>query len=143
MPEMRVLLVDDEVDFIQTLSKRLEIRALKADIACAGQKAISIAQEQEPDVVVLDLKMPGMDGIEVLRLMKQAYPCIQVIILTADGTEKDIREAEKLGAFDFLKKPVEIEMLLNEIRAAYKKKLELTMPAFTFTKEGDLQCEKL
>lgn len=136
MVEPKVLLVDDEVAFIQTLSKRLEMRDLKTDTAYCGEEAVSVAQENMPDVIVLDLRMPGMDGMEVLRRMKLDHPDTQVIMLTAHGTDKDKEEAEKLGAFDFLNKPVEIEVLLHKIQQAYKRKLDITMSAISFVEEG-------
>ncbi|MDH5202507.1 MAG: response regulator [Nitrospirota bacterium] len=142
MREMKVLLVDDEVDFVKTLSKRLQMRDLKTDTVYDGEQAVSFAKEQEPDVMVLDLRMPGMDGMEVLRQIKKAYPKTQVIILTAHGTEKDKEEAEKLGIFDFLKKPVDIETLVDKIKAAYKKKLELTMSAIAFAEEGEFDTAR-
>lgn len=127
MKEMKVLLVDDEVDFVKTLAQRLQMRDLRTDTVYDGEQAVSFAKEQEPDVMVLDLRMPGMDGMEVLRQIKKAYPNTQVIILTAHGTEKDREEAEKIGVFDFLKKPADIETLVDKIKQAYKKKLENIM----------------
>jgi DNA-binding response OmpR family regulator len=135
MREMKILLVDDEVDFVKTLAQRLRMRNLKAETAYDGKQALSFAKEQEPDVIVLDLKMPGMDGIEVLRQIKKIYPATQVIILSAHGSERDKEEAEKLGVYDFLKKPVDIETLMYQIRAAYKKKMEKTMSAIVFAEE--------
>ena len=142
MGEPKVLLVDDEVDFIETLSKRLEMRALKTVTAFSGEEAVSFAQEKMPDVIVLDLRMQGMDGMEVLRRTRLAHPDMQVIMLTAHGTDKDKEEAEKLGAFDFLNKPVEIEVLLDKIQAAYKKKLGITMSAILFVEEGKTDLTK-
>lgn len=142
MGEPKVLLVDDEVDFIQTLSKRLEMRSLKTVTAFSGEEAVSFAQEKMPDVIVLDLRMQGMDGMEVLRWTRLAHPDTQVIMLTAHGTDKDKEEAEKLGAFDFLNKPVEIEVLLDKIQAAYKKKLEITMSAISFLEKGKTEVTR-
>lgn len=142
MGEPKVLLVDDEVDFIQTLSKRLEMRSLKTVTAFSGEEAVSFAQEKMPDVIVLDLRMQGMDGMEVLRRTRLAHPDTQVIMLTAHGTDKDKEEAEKLGAFDFLNKPVEIEVLLDKIQAAYKKKLEITMSAISFLEKGKTEVTR-
>jgi DNA-binding response OmpR family regulator len=93
-------------------------------------------------VIVLDLRMPGMDGIEVLRQIRQAYPTTQVIILTAHGTEKDKEEAQKLGAYDFLRKPVDIETLVDKIKGAYQRKLELTMSAIAFAEEGEFDAAR-
>lgn len=142
MREMKILLVDDEVDFVNTLAKRLQMRDLKTDAVYSGEQAVSFVKEQEPDVMVLDLRMPGMDGIEALRQIKKAYPNTQVIILTAHGTEKEKEEAEKLGVFDFLKKPVDIGTLMDKIKAAYKKKLEATMSAIAFAEEGEFNTAR-
>jgi DNA-binding NtrC family response regulator len=126
---MKVLLVDDEVDFVKTLAERLKMRDLKADSVHDGEEAVSFVEKEDPDVMVLDLRMPGMDGIEVLRKVKKAYPETQVIILTAHGTDEDREEAEKLGAFAFLKKPVELHALVDHMEKAYKAKLEKTKSA--------------
>jgi len=142
MREMKVLLVDDEVEFVKTLAQRLKMRDLKADTVYDGEQAVSFVKEQEPDVMVLDLRMPGMDGMEVLRQIKKAYPNTQVIILTAHGTEGDREEAELLGVFDFLKKPVDIETLVDKIKGAYKKKLESTMSAIAFAEEGEFNTAR-
>ncbi|MEW6586168.1 MAG: response regulator [Nitrospirota bacterium] len=124
---MRVLLVDDEVDFVKTLAQRLEMRQLKTDAVHSGEEAVSFAERQAPDVVVLDLKMPGMDGIETLKMIKKTCPDTQVIILSAHGSERDKESAECFGAYGFLKKPVEIEALMETIKSAYRKKCEMTL----------------
>jgi DNA-binding NtrC family response regulator len=142
MREMKVLLVDDEVDFVKTLAQRLKMRDLKADTVHDGEQAMSFVKEQEPDVMVLDLRMPGMDGMEVLRQIKKAYPNTQVIILSAHGTEKEKEEAEKLGVYDFLKKPVDIETLMDKIKQAYRKKIEKTMSAIAFAEEGEFDTAR-
>jgi DNA-binding response OmpR family regulator len=92
--------------------------------------------------MVLDLKMPGIDGMEVLRQVRQAYPNIQVIILTGHGTEKHEEEAKRLGAFDYLEKPVTLEVLVKKMKAAYRRKLEDTMVAATFAEAGDFESAK-
>jgi DNA-binding NtrC family response regulator len=142
MSEMKVLLVDDEVEFVETLSKRLKMRDLKADTVHDGEHAVSFVEKEEPDVMVLDLRMPGMDGMDVLRNIKKAYPGTQVIILTAHGTDKDKEEAEKLGVSAFLKKPVEIETLVDHIKQAYKKKVEKSMSAIAFAEEGEFNTAR-
>lgn len=118
------------------------MRSLKTVTAFSGEEAVSFAQEKMPDVIVLDLRMQGMDGMEVLRRTRLAHPDTQVIMLTAHGTDKDKEEAEKLGAFDFLNKPVEIEVLLDKIQAAYKKKLEITMSAISFLEKGKTEVTR-
>jgi len=95
-----------------------------------------------PDVVVLDLKMPGIDGMEVLRRIRKAYPNVQVIMLTGHGSDKDEKEAKKLGAFEYLQKPVEIETLMKKIKKAYKQKFESSMMAATFAEAGEFDTAK-
>jgi signal transduction histidine kinase len=118
--KMKLLLVDDEKTFIDTLAKRLRMREINVDTVYSGEDALSYLKEEEPDVMVLDLKMPGIHGMKVLKEIKNAYQKLQVIILTGHGSEKDEEETEKLGGFYFLKKPVEMEILLDKIKAAYK-----------------------
>ena len=99
-------------------------------------------EDQEPDVMVLDLKMPGIDGMEVLRQVRKAYPNIQVIILTGHGTEKHEEEAKRLGAFDYLEKPVNLDVLVKKMKAAYRRKMEDTMVAATFAEAGDFESAR-
>ena len=120
MGDIRVLLVDDEEDFINALSERLDLRDLKSDTAFDGEQAIKFVSDKEPDIMILDLKMPGINGMEVLRRVKKTYPNIQVIIQTGHGNDLDEAEARELGVFDYLKKPVDIELLVDRIRAAAK-----------------------
>lgn len=122
--DIKVLLVDDEVAFTNTLAQRLIMRDLMVMIAYDGVQALSIIKKEEPDVIVLDLNMPGMHGKDVLREIKKIYPYIQVIVLTGHGTEKDEDETIRLGGFGFLKKPTDIEILANKIKAAFKEKNE-------------------
>jgi DNA-binding NtrC family response regulator len=127
MKGLRVLIVDDEEDFRKTLAGRLELRDLEPDTAVGAKEALEFVREQaEPDVMVLDLRLPGMDGLEVLRQIKKAYPRIEVIILTGYGTKAAEAEARKLGAFDYLQKPVSIDALAEKIKSAYRRKLERT-----------------
>lgn len=125
---MKVLLVDDEEEFVKTLAERIEMRDLKSDVALNGESALEIMDEAPSDVMVLDLKMPGIDGLEVLRRTKKAYPGVQIIMLTGHGSEKDEQEARRLGVFEYLKKPVDLEKLMRTITAAYRSKLD-TMSA--------------
>lgn len=134
--EVKVLLVDDEVDFVDTLAQRLRMRELMVDAVYNGEQALSFIKKIEPDVIVLDLKMPGLHGIEVLREIKKMSPQIQVIILTGHGTEKDEEEAKRLGGFDFLRKPAEIDLLIAKIKEAFAEKIERTMTAIAFAEEG-------
>lgn len=117
----RFLLVDDEKEYIQTLSDRLQTRDLESAIAYDGEEALSHIEIDEPDVMVLDLKMPGVDGMEVLRKVKKERPHVEVIILTGHGSEQDRLSAMELGAFAYLEKPVDIEILTKTMRDAYNK----------------------
>jgi len=117
----KVLLVDDETEFVQTLSERLQMRDLDTAVVFNGEEALSYMQEEEPEVMVLDLRMPGIDGVEVLRRVKKKHPNVEVIILTGHGTEKDEALTRELGAFAYLEKPVEIDKLAKTVREAYEK----------------------
>lgn len=140
--DIKVLLVDDEVDFVNTLAQRLKMRDLLVDTVYDGEQALSFIKEIEPDVIVLDLKMPGLHGIEVLREVKNLKPNIQVIILTGHGTDKDEEEARQLGGFDFLRKPADIDLLVAKIKEAFAEKLERAMTAITFAEEGDFDTAR-
>lgn len=142
MKNMKVLLVDDEEEFVKALAERLKMRDLRSDTVFDGEEALSFVEDQEPDVMVLDLKMPGIDGMEVLRQVRKAYPKIQVIILTGHGTEKDEEEAKRLGAFDYLEKPVNLDVLVKKMKSAYRRKMEDTMVAATFAEAGDFESAK-
>ncbi len=135
--DIKVLLIDDEVALANTLAQRLKMRDFKVGTAYDGEQALSKLKEEEPDVIVLDLKMPGMHGMEVLQEIKKAHPDIQVIILTGHGTDKDEEDAKRLGGFDFLKKPADIETLEHKIKAAFKEKMERTLSAIAFAEEGE------
>jgi two-component system response regulator CpxR len=119
MPQ-KVLLVDDEKDFVHVLSERLKARSFESAIAYNGEEALSILETDEPDVMVLDLKMPGVDGIEVLRQVRKSHPDTQVIILTGHGGEREEAMARELGAFAYLHKPVDIEVLAKTMKEAYR-----------------------
>lgn len=121
---INVLYVDDEEDFVRTLAERMDMRDMGGDVALSGQEALEMLEEERPDVMVLDLRMPGLDGLEVLRRVKKAYPEIEVIILTGHGSERDEEEARRLGAFDYLHKPVELEELMEVVRRAGRQREE-------------------
>jgi DNA-binding response OmpR family regulator len=139
MKEFKVLMVDDEEDFVKTLDERMKMRNLDSAVALDGEQALQKMSQDVPDVMVLDLKMPGIDGMEVLRKVRQAYPLVQVVMLTGHGSEKDEAEARRLGAFEYLQKPVPIETLVKVLKAAYKKKLENSMMAATFAEAGEFE----
>ena len=117
----RVLLVDDEREFVQTLSERLLMRDMGSAVAYDGESALEMIKEDEPDVMILDLRMPGIDGIEVLRRVKATQPEIEVIILTGHGSEADRKVCMELGAFEYLQKPVDIDKLSETIKKANEK----------------------
>jgi DNA-binding NtrC family response regulator len=122
--KIRVLLVDDEEEFVETLAQRLEVRDLDVATALSGADALERLEDREIDVVVLDLQMPGVDGIQVLRKIKERKPLIEVIMLTGHATVETAIEGMKLGAFDFLIKPTETEELLEKIARAFGRKAE-------------------
>jgi two-component system, OmpR family, response regulator CpxR len=117
----KVLLVDDEREFVQTLSERLLLREMGSAVAYDGESALSLIREDEPEVMILDLKMPGIDGIEVLRRVKQTNPDVEVIILTGHGSEADREICMNLGAFAYLQKPVDIDLLSSRLKEANEK----------------------
>jgi CheY-like chemotaxis protein len=117
----KVLLVDDEREFVQTLSERLLMRDMGSAVAYDGESALAMISEDEPEVMILDLKMPGIDGIEVLKRVKQSRPEIEVIILTGHGSEQDRQTCLDLGAFAYLQKPVDIELLTGTLKKANEK----------------------
>lgn len=117
----RILLVDDEREFVQTLSERLLLRDMGSAVAYDGETALELVGEDQPDVMILDLKMPGIDGVEVLRRVKQTQPEMEVIILTGHGSDADRAVCMELGAFDYLQKPVDIDKLSETIKRANEK----------------------
>jgi two-component system, OmpR family, response regulator CpxR len=117
----RILLVDDEREFVETLSERLVMRDMGSAVAYDGESALDLIKADEPEVMILDLRMPGIDGIEVLRRVKQTNPEIEVIILTGHGSEADRETCMGLGAFAYLRKPVDIEKLSATIKSANEK----------------------
>lgn len=117
----KVLLVDDEREFVQTLSERLMMRDMGSAVAFDGESALTLIEDDEPEVMILDLKMPGIDGIEVLRRVKAERPNIEVIILTGHGSEDDRKVCMDLGAFAYLHKPVDIDVLSKTLKDANEK----------------------
>ncbi|PKN61443.1 MAG: response regulator [Deltaproteobacteria bacterium HGW-Deltaproteobacteria-15] len=118
----RILLVDDEVDFTTSLSRLLLVRGYEVEAVNNGNAALRLLGEAPFDAVVLDLKMPGMDGITTLDEIQQLGLFTQTIILTGYGTEETAERARKMGAHDFLSKPMDIEVLLESIESAVHKK---------------------
>ncbi|MFH2218980.1 MAG: response regulator [Pseudomonadota bacterium] len=141
MKKIKVLLVDDEEDFVQSLSERIKMRELDSSVALDGEEALRLVDEEVPDVMVLDLKMPGIDGMEVLRRVKKAYPKVQVIMLTGHGSEKDETEARRLGAFEYLEKPTSIDILTKHIKSAFSY-FQKSMAAAALAENGDYKSAK-
>ena len=122
MKEFRVLVVDDEDDFRETIIKRLQKRELNVTGAESGEKALEILEKFLFDVVILDVKMPGMDGVETLQEMKKKRPLMEVIMLTGHSTVETAIDGLKLGAFDYIMKPADFDELLKKMTSAYEKK---------------------
>ncbi len=121
MNEIRLLLVDDEINFLNPIARRMGKRNFSPILATSGEEALSILEKKPMDVVVLDVKMPGMSGIETLQQIKGKYPDTEVILLTGQASTHDGVEGIKAGAFDYLTKPIELEHLIGKIRQAYDK----------------------
>jgi len=123
MHYFNVLIVDDEEDFLETIIKRLNKRQVDASGARSGEEALELLKEKIFDVVILDIKMPGgMDGIEALREMKKIQPLAEVILLTGHASVETSIEGMRLGAFDYLLKPIKLDDLLKKIAQAIEKK---------------------
>jgi len=123
MPETKLMLIDDEAAFVTAMERRLAKRNLAIVSAYSGQDGVKrLAENPEIDVVVLDIKMPGMDGIQTLREIKKAHPLTEVILLTGHATFESAIEGMKLGAFDYLMKPCDLEELLAKVDEAKTKK---------------------
>ncbi|OQX21749.1 MAG: two-component system response regulator [Desulfobacteraceae bacterium IS3] len=121
---MKILLVDDEKDFVEMLSLRLGETGEKVTPAYNGKECIQILEKAPIDVVILDIKMPGMDGIEVLKEIKKRFPLVEVIMLTGHGTAETAVQGMKLGAFDYLLKPADFDDLRKKTEDAWKRKEE-------------------
>ena len=118
-----MLLVDDEDDFRTTLANRLKLRKIDITDAASGNEAIELVKQMSFDVAVIDVKMPGIDGIETLKQIKQIKPAIEIIMLTGHASIESGMEAMKLGAYDYVMKPCDIDELLTKTGEAYQHKL--------------------
>jgi DNA-binding response OmpR family regulator len=118
MAEPSVLLVDDEAEFASTLAERLNLRGFEVRVANGGEEALRCISEEVPQVIILDVKMPGLSGMEVLKRVRADHPQVPVILLTGLSSTKEGIEGMQLGAFDYLMKPLEIEDLIAKIREA-------------------------
>ncbi len=121
----KVLLIDDEADFLENLSERMTLRGMNVSTAQTGDTAVAAVEKGGFDAIVLDLQMPGMDGIEVLKKIREERPEMQVILLTGHATVEKGIEAMKLGAMDFMEKPADINTLTEKIKKAQAKKMIL------------------
>lgn len=123
MMEPNVLLVDDEAPFVETMTKRLGKRNLNVSQALSGEEALAaLKADNRIDVVILDVKMPGMDGIETLKEIRRDFPLVEVIMLTGHATVETSIEGMRLGAFDYLMKPCDMDVLMEKVTAATQKK---------------------
>ncbi|MBU1195917.1 MAG: response regulator [Proteobacteria bacterium] len=120
----KLLLVDDEKEFIDTLAARLELKEFDVSVAYSGNQALDMMKDHEFDVVILDVLMPGIDGIETLKHMKSMAPLTQIIMLTGNATVDNAILGMKNGAYDFLLKPAESSILVQKITAAFTVKNE-------------------
>jgi DNA-binding NtrC family response regulator len=123
MKPMRVMLVDDEAPFVETMAKRLRKRNFEIIPAFGGREALEMLDNDgSVDIVILDVKMPGMDGIETLREIKRNHPLVEVIMLTGHATVESAIEGMKLGAYDYLMKPCDMDTLMAKVNEAGAKK---------------------
>ena len=118
---LRVLFVDDEEDLVSTVVERLEIRGIDATGAVSGEEALTLIGQQPFDVVLLDVRMPGLGGLEVIKRIKQTHPALEVVLLSGHGAREDVESGHRLGAFDYLQKPVDLEDLIAILRRAARR----------------------
>jgi DNA-binding NtrC family response regulator len=121
---IRLLIVDDEVRFLKTLKERLELRGFEVTAVTDGERAIAAARESEYDVALLDLKMPGKDGDEVLKILKREHPLIEVVILTGHGSVESAVDCTRAGSHSYLQKPCETLQLMEVLKDAYHKRIQ-------------------
>ncbi len=122
MEKFKVMIVDDEIDFLETIVKRLKARSIDVSGVESGYQALEVLAERQPDVIILDVKMPGMDGIETLREIKKKSPLTAVIMLTGHASVESGIQGMQLGAFDYVMKPVALDELLEKVRQAFERK---------------------
>ncbi|XPV76594.1 MAG: response regulator [Desulfovibrio sp.] len=120
-----VLLIDDEVDFLEGLSERMKLRGMNVECSNSGTDALKRVTDDSFDAIILDLQMPGMDGLEVLKQIREKNDETQVILLTGHATVEKSISAMKLGAMDFMEKPANLDMLIEKIGKAHSKKMVL------------------
>lgn len=121
---VKVLIVDDEKDFVEMFSLRLQQQGEKVSTAYSGKEALAVLENVAIDVVILDIRMPGMDGIDTLKQIKKLYPIVEVILLTGHGSTETAVQGMKLGAFDYLMKPADFEDIKTKLANAWQRKEE-------------------
>ncbi|MDQ7833827.1 MAG: response regulator [Humidesulfovibrio sp.] len=120
--DIKILLVDDESDFVETMVKRFGIRKMPIDSAKSGQEALAALETKEYDVIILDVRMPGMDGLQVLKLIRERAPLTEVIMLTGHASLETGMQGMNLGAYDYVLKPADFDDLLDKVRKAFERK---------------------
>lgn len=120
---INLLIVDDEAQFLESISKRLSVRGFNVIAVDRGEKAIKAAKENPIDIALVDLKMPGINGEETLKSLKQEYRWMEIVILTGHGSVESAVECTQSGAYSYLQKPCELDKLLDVLVSAYKKKI--------------------
>lgn len=131
LKKLRVLLVDDEEEFITTLAERLSLRGVQSMVILDGREAMEAVENQAPHIVILDMMMPYIRGIDILKSIKARYPHVHVIMLSGNSNANDLEEVKELGAFDSLSKPLRLDDLLQKLYQA-----GLVSLAHDETKEG-------
>ncbi|GAB6191312.1 response regulator [Desulfocastanea catecholica] len=119
---LTVLIADDEIEFASTLVARLRLRNFRADMTNSGKATLAAIEREQPDVLVLDLKMPDLDGLEVLASLQEKYPALAVIMLTGHGSFAAGQKGMELGAYDYVMKPVDLNLLIEKIEGAFQSK---------------------
>lgn len=118
MERLRILIVDDEEDLVATMAERMALRDVQAEAVTSGLDALQCMNEQEFDALVLDVKMPGIDGLQLMAEIRRKHPDLPIVMLTGHGSASDAERAIRQGAFDYLMKPVDIDILIEKLRAA-------------------------
>ncbi len=118
MKDFKVLLIDDEAELVYTLAERLVIRGIEAAAVTEGEAALEILKQKQFDVVLLDVKMPGISGIDLMKEIKKVQPAVKIILLTGRGSQEESTEGLREGAFDYLLKPVQINVLIDKMQKA-------------------------
>ena len=118
MNGLRVLFVDDEEELVGAVVERLELRKISATGATSGEEALALLEKHSFDVVVLDVRMPGLGGLDVIKRIKASHPGLDVVLLSGHGSSEDVEEGLRLGALDYLQKPVDLDNLIQILREA-------------------------